>query len=181
MIKRVLVSGAALLAAAFIGCSGDSGGLNLPQKPQIVTDRDSIVDTFFVGQGRAETLGVSNGGVEDLVVTSLTLTATDPGLLNPVNLSDGGVITPFALSYNGILSASSTPDSGVVINNTLKSNTTGFVALSFARPPPGMFQAADGGIYKATLTITSNAENAPSKVISLENWPNALPDGGHGP
>jgi len=181
MIKRVLVSCAVLLAAAFIACSGDSGTADLPQKPQIQTDRDSIVDRLFVGQGRDQTLGVTNGGKDDLVVSTLTLTATDPGLLNPLTLSDGGVITPFALKYNQLIDSSSNPDSGVVLSNTVKSNRTSFVALSFARPPPGMFQAADGGIYKATLTISSNAENSPTKVIALESWPNALPDGGHGP
>src|SRR5262245_9805936 len=155
MIKRVLVSGAVLVGAVFLACGGDSG-TDLKQKPQIITDRDSIVDTFFVGQGRAETLSVLNQGVEDLVVSSVLLSASDPGL---VAVADGGVSAPFLLLANGVL------DSNGALNNTIKSNKIGFVAMRFTRPPPGQYQAADGGIYKATLTITSNAENFPTKTV----------------
>ena len=174
MIKRVLVSGAVVVSAALLACGGDSS-TDLKQKPQIVTDRDSIVDTFFVGQGRAETLSVVNQGVEDLVVSSLQLSATDPGLVTPVTLPDGGQYAPFKLLSNGVL------DVNGQINNTIKSRQTGFIPLFFTRPAPGQYQAADGGVYQATLKITSNAENFPTKSIALENHPGLLPDGGAGP
>src|SRR5215472_10947905 len=127
MIKRVLVSGAVVVSAALLACGGDSS-TDLKQKPQIVTDRDSIVDTFFVGQGRAETLSVVNQGVEDLVVSSLQLSATDPGLVTPVTLPDGGQYAPFKLLSNGVL------DVNGQINNTIKSRQTGFIPLFFTRP-----------------------------------------------
>ena len=171
MLKRVLFSCAVLIGTVYLACGGDSG-TTLKPKPQIVTDRDSIVDTFFVGQGRAQTLTVLNQGQQDLVVSSLQLSATDPGLVT-------GPSAPFVLLADGVLdpNATGTP----VIKNTIKSNQSGFVSLMFTRPSPGTYQAADGGIYQATLTITSNAENAPSKVIPLENRPVVLADGGHGP
>ncbi|MGZ6097120.1 MAG: hypothetical protein ACXWLL_01905, partial [Myxococcaceae bacterium] len=48
MIKRVLLSGGLLLGAAYLGCGGESGtsGPPLTQKPSVITDRDSIVDTL---------------------------------------------------------------------------------------------------------------------------------------
>src|SRR5215813_9308779 len=70
MLKRVLFSCAVLIGTVYLACGGDSG-TTLKPKPQIVTDRDSIVDTFFVGQGRAQTLTVLNQGQQDLVVSSL--------------------------------------------------------------------------------------------------------------
>ena len=155
-----------LLGAAIVACSGDSGGA-LKQKPQIVTDRDSIVDTlcpysqtFKTAQGRAQVLAITNKGVEDLTVTSLTLSATNPALVTRVPLADGGVYAPFLLSVNGVLDSSATPDSGIVINNTIKSNKTGFVSLFFTSP--------DAGVSSAKLTIASNAENSPSKEIPLQ-------------
>ena len=70
MIKRVLFSGGLLLGAAYLGCGGDSGpgGTSLTQKPSVVTDRNSIVDTLCKGALRRETLQVTNHGVEDLVI-----------------------------------------------------------------------------------------------------------------
>jgi hypothetical protein len=166
MIKRLLISCAVLIGAAGIACSGDSGG-ELKQKPQLVTDRDSIVDTlcpysqtFHTAQGRAQVLSVVNKGVEDLTVTSLTLSSTNPGLVTPVPLPDGGQYAAFLLTANGILDSSATPDAGLTINNTIKSNKTGFVALFFNSP--------EAGVSNAKLTIVSNAENSPSKEIPLQ-------------
>src|SRR5215471_11694288 len=107
MIKRVLVSCAVLLAGVFLACSGDSGTGDLPQKPQIVTDRDSIVDTlcpysqtFHTAQGRGQVLAIVNKGQNDLTVSSLTLSATDPSLVTRVPLPDGGAYAPFLLVVN---------------------------------------------------------------------------------
>src|SRR5262252_815003 len=88
MIKRVLASFAVLLAAVFLACSGDSGNGDLPQKPQIVTDRDSIVDTlcpysqtYKAAQGRGQVLAILNQGQDDLTISSLTLSSTDPSMV----------------------------------------------------------------------------------------------------
>src|SRR5262249_32259429 len=156
------VSCAVLLAAVFLACSGDSGTGDLPQKPQIVTDRDSIVDTlcpysqtFHTAQGRGQVLAIVNKGQNDLTVSSLTLSATDPSLVTRVPLPDGGAYAPFLLVVNGVIDPNSTPDAGIVINNTIKSNKSGFVSMFFTSP--------DAGVWSAKLTIASNAENAPNK------------------
>jgi hypothetical protein len=153
MIKRVLVSGAVVVGAALFACGG--GSTDLKQKPQIVTDRDAIQADICRGLGGAQSLFVQNKGIEDLVVSSLTLAAVTPGVLNsqpPV----------FRMLSNQIISA---VDGGV--NNTIKSNQFGLVAL--------YFNAIDAGTYDAQLTIASNAENVPSKVIPLRVY---SPDAG---
>jgi hypothetical protein len=64
-----------LLGAAGISCGGDSGG-DLPPEPQIVTDRDSIVDqSIFAGQQKNQTLQITNKGQQDLVVSGFALQA----------------------------------------------------------------------------------------------------------
>jgi hypothetical protein len=167
MIKRVLVCCAVLLAGVFLACSGSSGTGDLLQKPQIVTDRDSIVDTlcpysqtFQAAQGRGQVLAIVNNGQEDLTVTALTLSSTDPSLVTEVPLAGGGVYAPFLLVVKGVIDPNSNPDAGILINNTIKSTKTGFVSLFFNSP--------DAGIWNASLTIASNAENAPNKVIPLQ-------------
>jgi hypothetical protein len=167
MIKRVLVCCAVLLAGVFLACSGGSGTGDLPQKPQIVTDRDSIVDTlcpysqtFHTAQGRGQVLSIVNNGQDDLTVTALTLSSTDPSMVTRVPLPDGGAYAPFLLLVNGVIDPNSNPDAGILINNTIKSTKMGFVSLFFNSP--------DAGISNAKLTITSNAENAPTKDIPLQ-------------
>src|SRR5215475_3866632 len=71
MIKRVLISGAVVVAAALVACGDDSTALK--QKPQIVTDRDAIQADICRGRGGQQNVFVQNKGIEDLVVSSLTL------------------------------------------------------------------------------------------------------------
>jgi len=152
MIKRVLVSGAVAAAAALFACGGDS--TELKQKPQIVTDRDAIQADICRGQGGPQSLFIENKGIEDLVVSSLTLGGT-PAVLNsqpPV----------FRLLSDQVIDVN---DGGV--NNTIKSNKFGLVSM--------YFNSIDAGTYDATLTIASNAENAPSKVVPLHVF---TPDAG---
>ena len=146
MIKRVLVSGAVVIGAALLACGG-GGSADLKQKPQIVTDRDAIQADICRGRGGAQSLFVQNKGLDDLVVSSLTLTAVTSGVL---------VSQPpmFRLLSDQIISAA---DGGV--NNTIKSNQYGLVSM--------YFNAVDAGTYDAQLTIASNAENTPSKVVPL--------------
>jgi hypothetical protein len=137
MIKRVLVFCAVLLAAVSLGCGGDSGTENLPDKPQIVTDRDSIVDTMFVNQTRTETLQVTNKGKQDLVVSGYTLTgAPEVVLVNTTLLQQDGSSS-----------------------NTVKSNKTAFISMTCKLTAPGS--------ANATLTINSNAENKPVKTVTI--------------
>jgi hypothetical protein len=165
MLKRVLVSGAVVLGlVAAIACSGDSGGDGgLTQKPTIMTSRDVVADTLFTGQGRDQTLLVTNKGVEDLVISNLALTG-DPSLIG-----GAGSGKPFVLQSQYVIQL--LPDGGVTTDasgNTIKSNQSGFISLHFT----GMTvvgNPADGGYtVDAGLTITSNADNAPSKQIGLQ-------------
>jgi hypothetical protein len=165
MLKRVLVSGAVVLGlAAPIACSGDSGGDNtLTQKPTIQTDRDLVADKLFTGQGRDETLLVTNKGVEDLVISNIALTG-DPSLIG-----GAGSGKPFILQSPYVIQV--LPDGGTTTDasgNTLKSNQSGFVSLHFT----GMTvvgSPADGGYtVDAGLAITSNADNAATKQVGLQ-------------
>jgi hypothetical protein len=163
MLKRVLISGAVVLGlAAPIACSGDSGGdNNLTQKPTIQTDRDLVADKLFTAQGRDETLLVTNKGVEDLVISNIALNG-DPGLIT------GGSA---AFKLNSPYVIQFLPDGGVttdVSGNTLKSNQSGFIALHFTGVTV-VGNPADGGYtVDAGLTITSNADNEPSKQVPLQ-------------
>jgi hypothetical protein len=148
MIKRLLVSCAVLLGAAGISCGGDSGG-DLPPEPQIVTDRDSIVDqSIFAGQQKNQTLQITNKGQQDLVVsgfalqadTGWTLSNTSPNLFQPEG-------APSAI---------------------VKSNKTAFINM--ACKPTSAGETIDG-----TLTITSNAKNAPTKTIQVSCGPAVAP------
>jgi hypothetical protein len=162
MLKRVLVLGTAVIAVAAVGaCGGDSG--SLPAKPQIVTDRDTIVGSVFVGrlpdgglgvQSRQDILQVSDKGQQDLVASSIAVTGDQalslvtPVIIQPVALPDGGT--------------------GSTTSNTLKSNSAGFLTVKCA--PPAQLGASDGGSIKYTgqLTIVSNAENKPTKTVGIE-------------
>ena len=153
MIKRVLVSGAVAAAAALFACGGDS--TELKQKPQIVTDRDAIQADICRGQGGPQSLFIENKGIEDLVVSSLTLTAVTPGVLTTQP-------PMFRLQSDQVINF---VDGGV--GNTIKSNKFGLVSM--------YFNSIDAGTYDATLTIASNAENASSKVVPLRVF---TPDAG---
>jgi hypothetical protein len=164
MLKRVLISCAVVLAfGAPLACSGSSGDGdgNLTQKPTISTDRDFIADKLFTGQGRDQTLLVTNKGIEDLVVTAITLTG-DPSLIT-------GGSAPFRLLSPNVIQV--LPDGGTTTDasgNTLKSNKSGFISLHFT----GMTvvgNPADGGYtVDAGVTITSNADNAANKQVGLQ-------------
>src|SRR5215475_7936497 len=127
MIKRVLVSGAVVVGAALIACGGDS--TELKQKPQIVTDRDAIQADICRGLGGPQSLFIENKGIEDLVVSSLTLSASNPAVLSsapPV----------FRLQSDQVIDAQ---DGGV--NNTIKSNKFGLVSMYFNSIDAGTFEA----------------------------------------
>jgi hypothetical protein len=147
MIKRVLISCAVLLGAAGVACGGDSGSTDLPPKPQIVTDRDSIVDqAIFAGQQHTQTLQVTNKGQQDLVVSGYALQA-DPG---------------WALLNNTLLQSDGSS------SNTVKSNQTAFISMT-CKP------TSAGQTIAGTLTINSNAENKPVKTVTVSCGPAVAP------
>ncbi len=148
MIKRLLVSCAVLIGAAGIACGGDSGSADLPPKPQIVTDRDSIVDqAIFAGQQHNQTLQVTNKGQQDLVVSVYALDA-QPG---------------WTLGNTTLIQASDGTQS-----NTVKSNQTAFIYMT-CKP------TAVGETITGTLTINSNAENKPVKTVDVSCGPAVAP------
>jgi hypothetical protein len=111
------------------------------------------VDTLCKSALRRETLQVTNRGVEDLVINSVTLTSANPALVTGGNAA-------FQLLANGVLS--SDPDGGVpTVITTLKSNQIGFVALQFVSP--------DAGNWQAALNISTNATNVTNglKTVTL--------------
>ncbi len=136
-----------LLGAAAIGCGGSSGSGDLPVKPQIVTDRDSIVDqAIYAGQQKNQTLQVTNKGQQDLVVSGYTLQA-DPG---------------WALLNTTLAQADGSS------SNTVKSNQTAFIGMT-CKP------ATVGQTITGTLTINSNAENKPVKTVTVSCGPAVAP------
>ena len=148
MIKRVLVSSAVLLGAAAIGCGGGGGsGSNLPLQPQIITDRDTIVDqAIYANQQKNQNLGVENGGQQDLVVSGYTL-----------------VGDPEVVLVNSTLAQADGTSS-----NTVKSGKTAFIVMT-CKP------TTVGQTVSANLTINSNAANKPQKVIPVSCGPAVAP------
>ena len=148
MIKRVLFSSAVLLGAAAIGCGGGGGsGSNLPLQPQIITDRDTIVDqAIYANQQKNQNLGVENGGQQDLVVSGYTL-AGDPAV---------------ALVNTTLAQADGTS------SNTVKSGKTAFIVMT-CKP------TTVGQTVSANLTINSNAGNKPQKVVPVSCGPAVAP------
>ena len=148
MIKRVLFSSAVLLGAAAIGCGGGGGsGSNLPLQPQIITDRDTIVDqAIYANQQKNQNLGVENGGQQDLVVSGYTL-----------------VGDPEVVLVNSTLAQADGTSS-----NTVKSGKTAFIVMT-CKP------TSVGQTVSANLTINSNAANKPQKVIPVSCGPAVAP------
>ena len=148
MIKRVLFSSAVLLGAAAIGCGGGGGsGSNLPLQPQIITDRDTIVDqAIYANQQKNQNLAVENGGQQDLVVSGYTL-----------------VGDPEVVLVNSTLAQADGTSS-----NTVKSGKTAFIVMT-CKP------TSVGQTVSANLTINSNAANKPQKVIPVSCGPAVAP------
>ena len=148
MIKRVLFSSAVLLGAAAIGCGGGGGsGSNLPLQPQIITDRDTIVDqAIYANQQKNQNLGVENGGQQDLVVSGYTLAGA-----------------PEVVLVNSTLAQADGTSS-----NTVKSGKTAFIVMT-CKP------TSVGQTVSANLTINSNAANKPQKVIPVSCGPAVAP------
>jgi hypothetical protein len=147
MIKSVLVSSAVLLGAVAVGCGGGVSTQDLPVQPQIITDRDTIVDqAIYANQQKNQNLGVENGGQQDLVVSTYTLVG-DPAI---------------ALVNTTLAQADGT------LSNTVKSAKTAYIVMT-CKP------TTVGQTVSANLTINSNAANKPSKVVPVSCGPAVAP------
>lgn len=114
-----------------------------------MTDRDSIVDqAIFAGQQKNQTLQITNKGQQDLVVSGFTLQADTGWTLSNTS--------PDLFQPEGAPSA------------IVKSNKTAFINM--ACKPTSAGETIDG-----TLTITSNAKNAPTKTITVSCGPAVAP------
>jgi hypothetical protein len=147
MIKSVLVSSAVLLGAAAIGCGGGVSTQDLPLQPQIITDRDTIVDqAIYANQQKNQNLGVENGGQQDLVVSSYTLVG-DPEIV---------LVNTTLAQADGSQS------------NTVKSGKSAYIVMT-CKP------TTVGQTVSANLTINSNAANKPQKVVPVSCGPAVAP------
>ena len=119
---------------ALVGCGQEQ---TYPQKPQLITDRDSLGfglefgSATYIGQQPQDSLSITNKGLQDLTITSVDLRG-DPAF---TKLQDSAT------------------------HATLKTQAHAFITLAF-KPT----QQKD---YSAQLIITSNADNFPSKVITI--------------
>lgn len=150
MPKRTVFLG--LIIVALAACGKEP----LPQKPQLLVDRDSIGFSqefgsgTFVGAKPQESLLITNGGLENLVINSVSLTGDSQFSVDgpsPCLNTDGGV--PCEVKGKGRT----------------------FIRIIFA--------PTQERNYSASITINSNAENAPTKVVGVTGRgiaPNA--DGG---
>lgn len=130
MLQRSLFLG--FIFFLLTGC-GKEGAL--PQKPQLVLDRDSIGfgqefgSGTFLGTQPQESLLIENGGLENLTLANVTLTGDGEFKLEGPTL------------------------------NELKGKEHTFLRVLFA---PTQVKT-----YSAVITINSNAENAPTKLVSV--------------
>ncbi len=125
------------ICTAILALSACSPGTDLPVKPQLKLDRDSLGfgqefgSGTYVGTMPMQNLKISNGGQQALTLTSAELSGPDAAA--------------FTKSGPG--------------SNTLKSGEDTFIQFVFA--------PTQARLYSATLTIVSNAENAPSKTVAV--------------
>lgn len=74
-------------ALALAACGGPRAGQNIPDQPQITTDRQSMNWSQYVGETRPATLMITNDGAQDLVLSSVTLTDDAAGVFGQPQVS----------------------------------------------------------------------------------------------
>ena len=141
MRLSVLVAG--LGFSALLACGSSN---SLPNQPQINTDRDTVdfgqsagLGTY-IGTVPQDSLKITNGGIQQLVISSATLAGD----------SVFTMVGPSTTQIHGLQSA--------------------FITVYFA---PTAEQ-----VYNATLTINSNAQNAPTKTVNVTGKGIRAPDAG---
>ncbi len=119
----------ALLASAIVFTLVACGPPPLPQKPQLITDRDSVGFLTYLGTQPQESLLLQNEGLETLRITGVTIAGD----------------TAFTLEGPNKLE--------------IKGRDHGFLRIFFA--------PKEARSYSASITLVSNAENFPQKVVTL--------------
>jgi hypothetical protein len=136
-----------LAVAIFVALAGcGQPAEKLPQKPQLLLDRDSTdaglqFGSAYIGTKPQESLLVGNRGLDTLTIENVSLVGSTEITMDP----------PASL--------------------TVKGNDHTFIRV--------FFEPKAEKDYSATLTITSNAENYPQKVLIVTgHGTKALTDGG---
>lgn len=130
----------ALGAVILLACPG---GDELHENAWLYVNRDPwVIDAVYVGTSRQESIYIENMGLQTLELSSVTLAGSGAFSRLPqrTNPADGGIIT--------------NPTS-----TSIEPRQRSYFALIFNPPREGM--------YNAQVTINSNAENAPTKVIDV--------------
>ena len=137
------------LIVASVGC----GGKPVPEKPQLILDRDSIgfgqefSSTTRIGTAPQESLLLlSNGGLADLVISSVTYSGDSAFMVSgPVKVgADGKTI--------------------------IKGKDSDYLRI--------VFTPLAEKLYSGSITIVSNAENYPTKVVKVSGKAAFPSDGG---
>jgi hypothetical protein len=141
-MARPSLASALLILVVFAACEKP-----LPEKPQLITDVDSIGfgqefgSGTFIGTSAQRSLQIFNGGLTPLNIQSTTMTGND--------------VDAFVVEQP--------------LKTMVKGQETTFMRF--------FFQPKQARVYSATLTIISDAENAPNKQIAISGR-GINPDGG---
>jgi hypothetical protein len=142
-----------LAAVALVLAVGLGAGCpeDFPQKPQIrvpINPNPLAFDALFVGQSGQSSIAITDKGLDDLVVNSVTLTGdsvfhkfvpTD-GTSNPTLVPDAGTV----------------PSGAVTL---VPANKTSFFVV--------IFSPTAAGTFTGNVNIASNADNTPSLDIPV--------------
>ncbi|MBL9037514.1 MAG: hypothetical protein JNG84_03260 [Archangium sp.] len=164
--SKWVAAAAVVIVVAFLSC-GKAPTVcdpdSLMSKAQLCADRESLgfAQEFnqgtFIGQTAFENLQIRNGGVADLTISSVTLTSENAADLQAFNFRSGW---------------SETYTRDPLPGTTIKGNKTSVVEVTFKPSQPRQ--------YQATLTVTSDAENAAEKTFTITGC-GVPPDGGISP
>ncbi len=159
--RKCLVAAFALVGIIASGC-GKAGAActkdSLLDLPQLCPDREGLGFAQEFGTGTplgrrdTESLLLRNGGLKNLDISSVT--------------TSGDSAFQFTSSWD------QTPNDNRIDGTSIAPNKTGVIQVEF-RP-------TEGKAYTATLTVQSNAANAPNKVFQISGC--GVPtDGGTSP
>ena len=142
MTLRHLLAAAIFLAPVACGKPEPT----LPQKPQILTDRNSIGfgqeygSGTYIGTKPPESLLIMNKGLDNLHIDDVSLVGAKEITMDPI------------------------------ASNDIKGNDHTFIRF--------FFEPKAEGVFKATVTINSNADNEPHKAIEISGKGVKAPDAG---
>ncbi|HEY8207113.1 MAG TPA: hypothetical protein VIG99_06520 [Myxococcaceae bacterium] len=122
-----------------------------PEKPQlrvIIDPNPFAFDPQFVGVSRQSSIALTNKGLEDLVINSVTLSGDNcfhryspsDGTSNPTLVADAGTVPSGAITV-------------------IPANKSSYYSI--------LFNPTSAGTFSGNVSIQSNAENTPSKDIPV--------------